>query len=236
MIALFSLTVLALSSYALECISYNCGKLASGICASFEDDVLTINEDGCGSDLVCSVSNARAYFRENGEGTYACVDEDSFTDVIEILEAYDDEIEGNWVDSPDCDWDTKYDLASGSYPKECDDDNDCELKNGEYSACGCGFSGQSYCLPHVQSSFMEGWFELCESGEANLEYYKYFATLYSLYFYELTVDDEDDTSCFEDVTYESALLEKVKEDYEDMVDDGAFKLLLASAMGLLLLA
>jgi hypothetical protein len=83
---------------------------------------------------------------------------------------------------------------------------------------------------------MEEWYELCESGEANLEYYKYFATLYSLYFYELTVDDEDDTSCFEDVTYESALLEKVKEDYEDMVDDGAFKLLLASAMGLLLLA
>jgi hypothetical protein len=236
MLALLSLTVLTLSSSALECISFTCGKLASGICASFEDDVQTINEDGCGSDLVCPVSDSRTYFRENGEGTYPCVDKDSFTDIIEELEAYEDEIEGNWVDSPDCVMDTGYDLASGSYPKECDDNNDCEFKNGEFGTCGCGLSGKSYCLPNFQSSFMEEWYELCESGEANLEYYKYFGSFYVFYVYELTMDDKDDTSCFEDVAYESAILEKVKQDYEDMVDDGALKLLLASAMGLLLLA
>ncbi len=41
---------------------------------------------------------------------------------------------------------------------------------------------------------MKEWFELCESGEANLEYFKYFWTNYDLYFYVLTVDDEDDTT------------------------------------------
>ena len=140
------------------------------------------------------------------------------------------------MESEACVMDTGFDLASGSYPKECDDDNDCELKNGQYGRCACGMAGKAYCYPRLESSFIAEWYELCESGEANLAYFKYYGYKVAGYLYLISVDDVENGDCLKEVLYEQAIWEEVKQGYEDEEDDAAFKLVFGSVMGVLLLA
>ena len=53
-----------------------------------------------------------------------------------------------------------HDLVEGSFPKRCQNSDDCELENGTYAACQCGMDGLFNCLPDISSSvYDEYWSE-----------------------------------------------------------------------------
>ena len=133
-----------------------------------------------------------------------------------------------------CEYDSSKDFKTGSEYKTCESDDDCQLNDGTYGDCDCGLDGKGYCKPEFGSSYYSEWYQLCEDGEANLVYYKYFVFKLALHAYLETIDDSDDYSCLTDVSYEASVWDEIESDYED--EDAAMDLILGLLAGLLLLA
>ena len=65
--------------------------------------------------------------------------------------------------------DSEVALMHGTYPKQCEGDNDCLLVNGEYGKCSCSVDGLSYCLPHFyDEDVLPEFWESCSDGEATI--------------------------------------------------------------------
>jgi hypothetical protein len=60
------------------------------------------------------------------------------------------------------------DLLYGSHPKQCSTVDDCEIKNGNNSACLCGLDGNSYCQPELGSSLFDFYWSDCEAHNNTL--------------------------------------------------------------------
>lgn len=236
--AVLCVALLGLFASAKVCYNYKCGSLADDVCGSLSDGVITINEDGCSdSDLYCSVLGANSYFVEEDveSGTYPCEEDDGTVDsLMDRLEQFDSIDSSLWAEMDVCQYDSDKDFVSGSEHKTCESDDDCELNDGSYADCDCGLDGKAYCQPELGSTYFSEWYQLCEDGEANAVYYKYFLFKASLHSYIETIEDIDDSSCISDVSYEGSVWGDVEEEYED--EDAAMNLLLGSLAFIVLIA
>lgn len=88
------------------------------------------------------------------EGNYDDMNQDDLDDdaVIECGEP-DDEVS----------------LLTGTYPKQCEGDEDCLLINGDYGQCECSVDGLSYCVPHFEDAdVLPQYWDACTDGETTM--------------------------------------------------------------------
>ena len=57
--------------------------------------------------------------------------------------------------------DINRDLQTGSYPKQCQDDDDCRLQDGENQTCTCGIDGEKYCEADRASTVYDEYWREC---------------------------------------------------------------------------
>ena len=75
-------------------------------------------------------------------------------------------------------------LKTGTHPKLCDTDQDCELLDGQFAACLCGGYGQAYCALSLGDPFMLPMYNRASVGDELevdyfLSYQRAFAYQYS---------------------------------------------------------
>jgi hypothetical protein len=143
------LIVLALlgAASAFKCYSWECADLGENICAEYADNVISVNENGCSSGYTCGLMYADLQIYESDETVVECISDAAY-DAQEDDEDYPSDYD--WANSKECESDDGYNLQSGSFPKNCNSDEDCLLNNGKEAQCWCGFNGVGYCMPSPQ--------------------------------------------------------------------------------------
>lgn len=232
------LGLLAAVISAKECKTFKCGALDSGVCATMSGTEITVNEDNeCDSGTGCLMYDFYTYFVMNAEAAddyiYECVAD--YEELVVELYPNEDTSDFDWENSDYCVYDAETDWKSGeSNPKECTEEADCEMVNGENQHCGCALDGKSYCNPAFESKFSDDWFTLCEDGDANEIYYAYYI-FYARYYTWIFTYDSDEHDCFDETVYEFKIWDEVEQDYDDE-EDSASSLILGSLLALLVLA
>lgn len=226
---LIALALLSAAS-AFTCYSWECADLDENICAQYSNNVISVNENGCSSGYTCGLMYADIQVYVHDETVVECITEAAYNaqdddDTQSYSSDYD------WASSEECEADEGYNLESGSFPKNCNGDEDCLLVNGEEAECWCGFNGDGYCIPTLKSDYFDDWHSNCEDGDADEESYTeaVFRSIY-LPFIE-TLQESSEYDCMNEIFEDF----KDQEDYSD-VEDSAQSLALALLGVLALLA
>mmetsp|Transcript_32782 Transcript_32782/g.57040 ORF Transcript_32782/g.57040 Transcript_32782/m.57040 type:complete len:209 (-) Transcript_32782:5147-5773(-) len=188
---------------ARACFLATCVELDDEVCAKAASDTeLWVNADGC--DGECSV--LEVYTLGVGD-TLACPAD--FTYSFSLDWSYSIPFDPSASSSTDLDCgirgSTKA-LASGSHPKQCEDSDDCLLKEGSSLPCECALDGKSYCVPDESSSFYDEFWVACAEG--NFSQYSYWVAFLAIFPLNVNVD-----SCLYDTFSEFKQIEE---------DDAAF--------------
>jgi hypothetical protein len=224
---LIALALLSAAS-AFTCYSWECADLDENICAEYADNVISVNENGCSSGYTCGLMYADLKIYVDDETSVECVSEAAYNaldddDTLNYPSDYD------WANSEECEPDEGYNLKSGSFPKNCESDEDCLLVNGGTADCWCGFNGVGYCMPSLKSDYFDDWHSTCEDGDADEDSYleAVFKATY-LPFIE-TLQESSEYDCMNDIFEDF-------EDYEDYSDvEDSAQSLVFGLLGLLAL-
>lgn len=209
------LIVLALlgAASAFKCYSWTCADLGDNICAEYADSVISVNENGCNSGYTCGLMYADLEIYAEDKTSVSCITEAAL-DAWEEDRDKDFTDNYDWATSDECLVDDGYNLQEGSFPKNCNDDADCLLNNGEEGDCWCGFNGVGYCMPDLRSDYFDDWHTDCEDGDADEELYEeaLFKSEY-LPFIE-TLQESSDYDCMNEIFEDF----DDQEDYSDVED------------------
>jgi|688.fasta_scaffold755085_1 hypothetical protein len=186
-------------SLALNCPRWSCKSLTPNTCAIRKEGEILVNEDGCWEGYQCNLQVAGFFFSSpSSADSFSCYLKGEVDKSQLIYPSYYE-----WKNSPECKYDSGMNLASGSHPKQCEVDEDCELVNGELSKCECASDGKSYCKPSLNSDYFDYWYEICDNGYADDKLYN---QLYKDYLYTplLEFSELDDQDCLERVITQQA--------------------------------
>mmetsp|Transcript_26623 Transcript_26623/g.47887 ORF Transcript_26623/g.47887 Transcript_26623/m.47887 type:complete len:218 (+) Transcript_26623:1594-2247(+) len=134
------------------CPNMVCSSMPSRLCAFAAGNLVYANNEGCGEGI-CSLDYMLVWFYNTTNAGYflECM---PVTTKVELLEVTNSSCYTVQSDQ---------ELKDSIWPKECDDENDCELESGELASCECGLDGNKYCKPPITSKvFMEFW-ESCDA-------------------------------------------------------------------------
>lgn len=180
-------------SLGLVCPFWTCKSLDPNVCAIRKDREIIVNQDGCYDGFQCNLQVTGFFFSSvESLDSFTCYQRGEIDKSVLIYPSYYD-----WQNSPECKYDPKTNLDSGSHPKQCETDEDCKLINGEFTKCECSVNGRSYCKPSLNSDYFEYWFDICETGYADDKLYN---KLYNDYRFTplLKFADRDDQDCLKD--------------------------------------
>ena len=208
---LFAVTLLGLVDAQSTCRKFECTDLDGDVCAIVYDNTVSINKDDCDDGYECFVFAIRATLAQqelpNGYNI-ACAKPDDSEDTSE-------------TQSIDCAIDENKRLASGSYPKSCTANTDCQLKDGTYGTCTCSMDGTYYCKPHISDPDMFPWITTyCKDGKITGKHVQYYVDLTA----EIAVD-LDKVECWDNL--DDA---KYWKNLEDGEDDLAYMLALVGIL------
>lgn len=212
---------LALAQAWLSCMTINCGNLGENICAQMgTDDTISLRSTACNEDFSCSYSDLIAWYTQDAltrNNILMCTAMPTIT------------LGEGW---PCANRQARKNLVSGTYPKACLTDQDCELQDGTYNSCVCAprsTSASGYCKPHISSTHFEDYWTLCtQTGntitDANQGYYWYLRTQFAVYY------DAADLPACSNVLWEFVQMSNVE------ADIAGAAVLLFSVYGLLIVS
>jgi hypothetical protein len=145
------LLLLATLALALGgCPKYSCESVDKGVCAEYDE---VSKSEVLFSSSLCP--------KGTGCALLDLVNLEVRKEAVCIARSYD----GNAMTASECLQKREgEDLRYGSHPKLCTTVDDCEIKNGNHSACLCGLNGKSYCQPELGSSLFDFYWKDCEAN------------------------------------------------------------------------
>lgn len=187
---------------AQACPSYQCESLPDKVCITWVENSINFNSNGCGSSkLICSLSKAMIAYNFNPKnGTFYCEDSSNFPTTQGYSYCGTQEI-------------TKENLKSGSYPQSCTEegftDSACELEDGSFVECTCGFDSLLYCKPNPSSSVYSEFWNECQANDdvVTAEFYQYYETLYE-YYVDFNTKLDCSSTLFKEISIVSGLVPK----------------------------
>ena len=170
---------LVLAQAWLSCLTINCGNLGENICAQVgTENAISLRSTACNEDFSCSYNDIIKWYTQDAttrNNILMC----TAMPIIAVGEAW-----------PCANRQARKNLVSGSYPKACLTDQDCELQDGTFNSCVCAprsTSASGYCKPDISSTHFEDYWTLCTQTankitDANLGYYWYLRTQFAVYY------------------------------------------------------
>jgi hypothetical protein len=160
-------------SSALACPTYECGSIAEGYCAVLDDNQNVIfTSNPCSDEYGCALLDTI---------NFAWVGQSGCT--IDLSTEVGSDFVSSCIDRP-----TGDELVTGFHPKTCVTQKDCQVVNGNFSICACGFDGESYCQPELGSSAFNFYWEDCGAHNSSVsrgEYLTMMNLMYSYYIYTI---------------------------------------------------
>lgn len=171
MVAKVTLLALFMGLVAAQttCRKFECENLDGDACAIVYNNTVSINEDDCDDGGECFMFAIRDSLEKNtlpdGYVIPCAVPDDS------------DDTTSN-TEELDCTIDENKKLASGSYPKSCTSNTDCELLDGSFGTCTCSIDGTYYCKPSISDPEMFPWISnYCKDGKIKGNHIQYYLDL-----------------------------------------------------------
>lgn len=163
--------ILFLFTAVNACKKYECVVLGTDICAKRAESSILVNSSPCSDNKRCQVENLEELETDSSDTLYC--------EEYKTYSAYK--------------WDkvlykcgtkqSNRDFSSQSSLITCQEDSDCILQDGSYTACQCGADGLKYCVPAWDSKeFNEYWTE-CAGGisRTRLDFWILFKEFYPLW-------------------------------------------------------
>ena len=151
------------------CPQVKCEDMNKGTCARYISELVEINEDGCQKGSHCWATDITSWYDGNiSEGdTLSCTADD---DLFELeKDAYKDTL-SDYSDVECGKRDKEQDPKEGDNPKLCSDSSDCELENGSFADCSCGFDGNKWCRAEWGSDYFDDYWDRCDDEDDKLDY------------------------------------------------------------------
>jgi hypothetical protein len=168
--------VMVLGKGRADCPVVNCSNSQDiGVCAALQNGQVMINPVGCTATTFCQATELLDWY--NNKGSYIYCKEFSSPNTPATMNCGTrNDFEG---------------LKDGIHPKRCNSISDCELLNGELSACECGMDGFMYCMPQWGSEVFDSYWDWCELQGMNVSYgwWQYFASMHDYYNYYIAAPD-----------------------------------------------
>jgi hypothetical protein len=183
-----------LSSSALACPTYECGSIAEGYCAALDDDLnIIFASQPCADNNGCSLLDTINF---EWIGHSGCT--------VDLSTEVGSDFVSSCIDRP-----TGNELVAGFHPKPCTTQRDCQIQNGNFSICACGFDGESYCQPELGSSAFDFYWEDCKAHNNSVsrgEYLTMMNLMYSYYIYTI-----DPPKCMVSYIFELSRIKQIAE-------------------------
>jgi hypothetical protein len=166
---------LVLGVFSLQCHTYKCSSLTSGVCATFDSDNTTVlySDNICPNNRFCSVNMLEAFALTNLNGTSLNGSDTSnttfTTPMLNCSQAAAVAKDVHGKQDVTC---AAYNKSAGfrvnSSPKQCSTSDDCSLTDNTKTECKCGFDGKSYCTPPLNSSTFDFVGENCAANNGTI--------------------------------------------------------------------